>query len=110
MKIDIEGFDEHCVQSLMGSSKEKPSLPKYISVEALPHEPVVRMLNLLGCQKFKVVDQSIFPGGSSGPWGEDALDMFDGNRWLNFTILQRKYPTAKNGIITNWHDVHAKCE
>lgn len=53
MKIDIEGFDQFCVESLDPSN----AIPKYISCEASD----IHLLNLLkekGYSKFKIISQS----------------------------------------------------
>lgn len=110
MKIDIEGKDYGCVQSLQMTDdpQQSPSpLPTYISVEGLPTGDVAALLKVLGYDVFKVVDQSPFDG-ASGPFGDNANDVFEGRRWLPWdAIVARKYPTVINGTVRHWYDVHA---
>lgn len=104
MKIDIEGRDLDCLKSLEGF----PFLPKYISVEGLPNADLENMFFKLGYQKFKVVDQSIFADGASGPFGENCSDVFSNKKWLKWSeIEKREYPTIINGTVRHWYDIHA---
>jgi FkbM family methyltransferase len=54
-KIDIEGSDHLCLADLEAASR-----PRYISVEALPRQPLLERLADLGYNRFKVVDQARF--------------------------------------------------
>lgn len=104
MKIDIEGMDTLCLQTLL-NFKEKPD---FISIESdkvsfqkLKDE--IALFNKLGYNKFKAVNQSAverlkeplnthegnflnykFTYGSSGPFGRDLPDKWVKNRWIIF--------------------------
>jgi FkbM family methyltransferase len=129
LKIDVEGYEPSCVQSLAG----RP-LPRYISAEdnwAITDDGKPAFLVLLrdvGYRKFKLISQhdhtalprnspvgreasansrSGFPEGSSGPWGEES----DG-KWLDFDNAVMAYFDAKELDAIQggdfWVDWHAK--
>lgn len=109
MKVDIEGLDRSCVESLERIDKELR--PKYMSVENV-HEKMMGSLRRLGYDGFKVVNQlklqlntNVMNRGRSGAWGEDAIDERYGKRWM------KNEADVLEGLISNgsaWYDLHAR--
>jgi FkbM family methyltransferase len=107
IKIDIEGSDGICLRQLRDSCAPE-LLPPYLSFE-LNCWPDLRLAHRdLGYTRFKLVPQSAnkvsaptgddavpLSGGalwSSGPWGEDAVDVHGrrGDRsWVDMATLER---------------------
>lgn len=105
LKIDIEGKDLDCLQSFLG---DKYLLPRYMSVEGLPNTEFGQIFLALGYKKFKVVDQSNFGNGASGPFGEDSIDFHKNKEWSTWKeIAERTYETVVNGTVSHWYDIHA---
>eukprot|EP00737_Agarophyton_chilense_P000354 gb/GEZJ01000399.1/.p1 GENE.gb/GEZJ01000399.1/~~gb/GEZJ01000399.1/.p1 ORF type:complete len:420 (-),score=61.74 gb/GEZJ01000399.1/:419-1678(-) len=115
MKIDIEGKDRACLESL--ESLPESDRPKYASIENVT-ELDINILLKLGYKKFKVVNQNLLQEGTtdeeeghSGPWGEDADDAFVAKRWQSADELKKRLP-LKNKMILNgvertaWYDLH----
>lgn len=116
MKIDIEGLDRACLQSL--ASLSIAQRPKYTSIEnvALPD---INILLSLGYTKFKVVNQNRLQEGTtdeeeghSGPWGENAVDQLSGKNWQTAAELKKRIPLPNRMIVdgiqrTIWYDMHA---
>lgn len=105
LKIDIEGKDLDCLQSFLGN---EILLPRYVSVEGLPNAEFEQIFLALGYKKFKVVDQSNFRNGASGPFGEYSIDFHKKMEWSTWKeIRERKYETVINGTVSHWYDIHA---
>lgn len=70
-KIDIEGQDQKCLESIL----ELPSTmrPKYVSVEAQSQSEMVELMSAAGYSAFKMVWQTPYHH-TSGPFGEFAYD------------------------------------
>lgn len=105
MKIDIEGYDDLVLPSLM----QVDCKPKYISVEASNPKCLTHLIDI-GYNKFKLISQGkitkqknkdwIFTEGSSGNFAEQTP-----SRWLSAkTLLQKFSKLPKN----DWFDIHAK--
>jgi hypothetical protein len=76
-----------CLEALL----EFPERPQYISIEAglKSFEETFNELSLLwllGYRRFKIVNQALFDGTSSGPFGEEAP-----GRWMSIEETFRKY-------------------
>jgi FkbM family methyltransferase len=117
MKIDIEGYDMACIQSvaLLGNAY----LPTYVSVEG-PSVEKVDFFSNHGYRRFKIQSmKQVLPdfyalngisamgkGGASGPWGEAAIDIESGRRWRSAhdVVAEMKKMTGKDG---DWYDLHA---
>lgn len=105
LKIDIEGRDVDCIRSLIGYPH---LLPRYISIEGLPNAEFAQIFRALGYKKFKVVDQSQYLQGASGPFGEESIDVHKYKIWSSWEELAaRTYVTMLNGTIIKWYDIHA---
>lgn len=118
MKIDIEGMDRACFRSL--GALPQAMLPRYISIEnVFPWD--IDELTTLGYSRFKVVSQALLEyasvgknmKGNSGPWGDEAEDVFIGKEWHTRAQLKDKLPLAKMIILPTevtikaWYDLHA---
>lgn len=80
MKIDIEGGDQFCLAAL--NTLKRSLLPKYVSNEIANLRIELKMLLNAGYNRFKLVDQAPFRGrGSSGGFGEFAMDFSYGLNW-----------------------------
>lgn len=100
MKIDIEGYESKCISTIKKNNK-----PKYISTEIDKNIKVAIQLQRLGYTKFKLVNQEDnIPYGSSGEFGEDAIDFEDGRKWCNYLELLNKIKKLSNQA---WFDIHA---
>lgn len=118
IKIDIESRNYGCVQSIL-EELYAHERPRYMSVETVTLE-FLTMFRKHGYRWFKAVDQlSLQQGvhesleGWSGPWGENAVDVNYGTRWLTFDEMivrvplpQTKFEDSKNKTL--WYDLHAK--
>ena len=114
MKIDIEGGDQFCLAAL--STLKQSHLPKYVSNEIANLRIEVNMLVKAGYNRFKIVDQAPFRG-SSGGFGEFALDFSHGLTWR--TKKQMEIFMNDKGLFENldvlkycpkqhcWFDLHA---
>lgn len=116
MKIDIEGYDMQCIQSvaLLG----RAYLPYYVSVEG-PDAGKIDTFVRLGYTRFKIQSMkgvlntfyktnnvsAMGTGGGSGPWGEDAIDIEIGHAWRNRNeaIAALVQETGADG---DWYDLH----
>mmetsp|Transcript_3080 Transcript_3080/g.4795 ORF Transcript_3080/g.4795 Transcript_3080/m.4795 type:complete len:282 (+) Transcript_3080:90-935(+) len=122
MKIDIEGRDVACIESLKNTTVR----PKYLSIEQgganIPElSRYLDVLESLGYKHFKLVDQRPFdtPGfQSSGPFGEFAQDIETGLQFrTKQQLLSGKECDGNSHLIkqdfgsksdTAWCDIHAK--
>ena len=77
LKIDIEGNDIHCIESLSADN-----LPKYISIEADGTYNDLKKLKELGYTKFKCISQFYFLPVQSSPAIETKI-----NKWLSMLNL-----------------------
>ncbi len=105
MKIDIEGYEIHCLNKLRKDFK-----PKYISAEVGNNIKVAVKLRKIGYNKFKLIDQQRNqPHGSSGEFGNNAIDFETNKNW-------KTYPEILNSLkklaFPNpaWFDIHATYE
>lgn len=118
MKVDIEGLDDVCVQSL-AEITEVERRPRYVSVENVNGRKL-DMLIALGYNRFKAVVQNGFDrnqkdertNGHSGPWGERAKDYVKGVQWADEMEMRERLPlpgtTSKPGEKgRQWYDLHA---
>lgn len=133
LKVDIEGYDIHCIESITPGNK-----PRYLSCEARSVE-LLDVLRSKGYTKFKMINQangfrkfsyveevlflpSLFfkivwklrkfflPNtilcGSSGPFGEQTS-----GKWESYEVTKENYLSYhKNGRTINrlsWYDFHA---
>ena len=107
-KIDIEGADVFCLDSLMNCPKE--FIPEYISVEADNTGLIDKMVQI-GYTKFKLVSQGYmnerkfkdwqFQEGSSGTFGEDTE-----GPWLTKEEVIEQFHQSHPPYV--WYDFHAK--
>lgn len=115
-KVDIEGYDMMCVRSMLGLRTEQR--PQYLSVENV-FLPLVDSLVEAGYHGFKAVDQGALQTGLvgdeegiSGPWGDEAVDVLEGKKWLSAEALKRRVlPRSKiigGRTVVIWYDMHAK--
>lgn len=118
LKVDVEGMDRTCLQSLSDLPREKR--PRYVSKENV-EEADFGVLLSLGYTKFKAVNQAVLESrfqndpnmrGTSGPWGENAVDMFVGNNWQTIEELKARMPLPKSAMVDGhrwnaWYDLHA---
>lgn len=116
MKIDIEGMDKACLISLGNVAVERR--PKYVSKENV-HKNDLLLLTALGYKKFKVVNQAVLQDGlvgddegHSGPWGEDARDVWTGIRWQTKEDILKRLPLPEKIMLdgkerSGWYDIHA---
>ena len=118
LKIDIEGMDMVCLNSLKDVKLEER--PLYISMENVWPQ-CLDTLTDLGYDSFKVVDQlnvswkrPIEAKGGSGPWGEDAVDYKHGMLWsTKEEVLRRinvmpRWKIWRELNMSIWYDVHGK--
>lgn len=118
MKIDIEGMDVACLNSL--KKLDPDQRPRYVSMENVWLQ-VVQLLENLGYDGFKVVDQlntswnrPAEAKDGSGPWGEDAVDYESGLSWLSSEEILSRMPNMprwkvwKNLNLSIWYDVHGR--
>lgn len=119
VKIDIEGLDSVCVESI--AALPFSQRPKYISVENVSKYSI-NWLRSAGYAQFKAVNQlehdlnlSLDSAlrGYSGPWGEDALDYLSGTQWTSADEMLNRLPLPTNMTINGknrrvWYDLHAK--
>ena len=117
MKIDIEGADMHCLETL----KAFDAKPAYVSIEAIEQDiekqkRQIELLTELGYDAFKAVQQARmhrrtlplksaegldvphqFPKGSSGPFGSDLT-----GKWRDSTTITAEYDAifARNRRFT----------
>ncbi|KAI0561022.1 methyltransferase FkbM family [Gracilaria domingensis] len=115
-KIDIEGKDRACLESLEVLTES--DRPKYTSIENVT-ELDIDILLRLGYKKFKVVNQNVLQQGvsdevegHSGPWGEDAVDAFTGKRWQTADEVKNRLPLTTKMVLDGkelhaWYDLHA---
>ena len=93
LKIDINGEDAVCIESLGGLPAAL--MPQYLSAEVLSTpalEQVLALVESLGYGGFKLVRQgrySHLTAHLSGPLGEQALDMAVGARWRSAGAVRR---------------------
>lgn len=118
MKIDIEGMDVVCLNSLLRVQKSKR--PRYVSVENVDMRLLWTLANL-GYTKFKVVNQALIESkymndplmrGNSGLWGDKAVDQFKNQEWHTFEELKALIPVPQKTVINGkvwaaWWDLHA---
>lgn len=118
IKIDIESRSYGCVESIL-SELYAHERPRYMSVENVTPE-FLNLFRKYDYRWFKAVDQLALQQGVvksldgwSGPWGENAVDVEYGTRWLTFDKMMARVPLARtkfeNGKNkTMWYDLHAK--
>lgn len=120
-KIDIEGLDYTCVESI--ATLPVNQRPKYISVENV-FPSSVDLLVSAGYGLFKAVNQlehgykylkSPKERGHSGPWGENALDYLTGTKWVDVEEMRNRLPLPTNGSYGGktfriWFDLHGKLQ
>jgi FkbM family methyltransferase len=116
MKIDIEGYDMECIQSvaLLG----RAYLPDYVSVEG-PDARKIEAFVLLGYSRFKIQSMqrvlgsfyrennvtAMGVGGGSGPWGEQAVDIELGRAWRSQSSALAALGRL-SGAGGDWYDLH----
>lgn len=115
LKIDIEGRDTACLESLWTLPAERR--PDYVSVENVTPAHI-ELLRGLGYGRQKVVDQRIIydayvgqPSllGNSGPFGDAAIDTVRGQGWASAAELNARLPLPdKVGGVGRWYDLHGK--
>ncbi len=118
LKVDVEGMDKTCLRSLADLPLDER--PQFVSKENV--EPGdLEMLQKLGYNKFKAVNQALLEHkfmnnaamrGTSGPWGEDAVDAFVGKKWQTFKEMDARMPLSKRADVNGkkwrvWYDLHA---
>lgn len=116
MKIDIEGLDRKCLESL--KTVEETVRPTFVSIENV-WEYDVNLLLELGYVKFKVVNQAALQvdvsqedEGHSGPWGDEAEDVVSGRNWRSADQVLKSLPlpesiTIRGKMYKGWYDLHA---
>lgn len=115
LKIDIEGRDTACLESLWTLPADRR--PDYVSVENVTPAHI-ELLSGLGYGRQKVVDQRIIydayvgqPSllGNSGPFGDAAIDTVRGKGWASAAELNARLPLpGKVGGVGTWYDLHGK--
>jgi len=115
LKIDIEGRDTACLESLWGLPEERR--PDYVSVENVTPAHV-ELLQGLGYGRQKVVDQRVIHDryigqaalvGNSGPFGEAAIDTGHGEGWASAEEVAARLPLPEQvGGVGVWYDLHGK--
>lgn len=93
MKIDIEGADSYCLNSLRNLSV----LPTYVSAEFHRYRTEFKLLKAAGYNRFKIVDQSKFRRARSGGFGEFAIDIKYGMDWRHLGQMRRFFESAPKG-------------
>lgn len=130
MKIDIEGAEPGCFESMETLVANGVSLPKFISAE-VTNPNYVDMLHKLGYKRFKLVNQAQLMNkgkGHSGPWGDNAFDCRVGKEWRTYKEVREEVVRVnmpkdpdnmdaqcprgvsdirEEGIANVWYDVHA---
>lgn len=118
IKIDVEGADQMVLDQLAA----QPVLPDYVSVEDCRFGfDYARTLSQAGYQAFQLVDQSqvpgtvdpksghVFPQGSSGLFGPDLPDFWEGHD--DFVETYATTVRSREGVRlaprTRWWDIHA---
>lgn len=100
LKVDVEGMDKTCLRSLF--DLDGALRPQFVSKENLDITDF-EYLGELGYTKFKVVNQAVLElkfkddptmRGSSGPWGNEAEDMFVGREWQSAEELKISHATT----------------
>ena len=101
LKIDIEGADILALAQLAASDAR----PAYVSVEDCRFGPeYLRTLAGAGYGGFKLIDQSVLPPGTSGPFGEDTP-----GEWMTLSHMRSHYWGAKRDRTPGqWFDIHAR--
>lgn len=132
-KIDVEGHDDYCIQSLERSKE----LPKFVSVEATVGNFAKRM-SAIGYKQFKIISQVViqhvtlpfppregryvnaaFTGVMSGPFGDETY-----GPWLSVADLEAEYERCarkeyegslhellgcpRELFLDSWFDIHAR--
>ena len=105
LKIDVEGVDHVVLDQLRGG----PLLPACVSVEDCRFGfDYMETLAACGYDGFKLLDQSTFPAGASGPLGRDI----EGD-WLSYNDMVEHYATTvrdregnRLAPRTRWWDIH----
>lgn len=106
LKIDIEGADRIALDQL----RNRPELPQYLSVEDCRFGPqYIDTLASYGYSRFRLSDQTLWPKGSSGPFGEDLP-----GQWMSYDQMIDVYHNTvrrQNGRrlapAETWYDIHA---
>jgi FkbM family methyltransferase len=133
LKIDIEGFDEHCIADV----ERAEELPRFVSTEATVSNFGQRMA-AKGYGSFKIISQywiqslacprppreglyvdQAFTGFSSGPFGEETY-----GSWLDLAAFEAEYKACAERIYAgslheklgcpeeifqeSWFDFHAR--
>lgn len=116
LKIDIEGLDRVCLESI--ANLEANKRPKYVSVENV-HSHFLNIMTHMGYSRFKAVNQarlelgvSADVKGYSGPWGEHAVDDLTGTRWQTKEEILERLPLNDTMVYEGqerkaWYDLHA---
>eukprot|EP00747_Dinoflagellata_sp_TGD_P202869 gnl/TRDRNA2_/TRDRNA2_76452_c0_seq1.p1 gnl/TRDRNA2_/TRDRNA2_76452_c0~~gnl/TRDRNA2_/TRDRNA2_76452_c0_seq1.p1 ORF type:complete len:220 (+),score=30.94 gnl/TRDRNA2_/TRDRNA2_76452_c0_seq1:98-661(+) len=130
VKIDVEGSDLDCIESLLLSvAAQGGPLPSSVSVEAMighaGRADIERTLDLLrtlrnaGYVRFKLCRQAIFNPpfwgaqlASSGPFGEVATDWKTGLAWRTADEVAGDFEEilsirGQGGLVAEWFDLHA---
>jgi FkbM family methyltransferase len=119
LKIDIEGKDKYCLESL--SQCCHSDYPKYISIEA-HNSDYLFLLKQMGYTKFKIVSQVDVPkqstldwefvSGSSGGFGEDTPNEWKDVDWVLYDWLHLRYGNEHLSTLNkqDWFDFHATKE
>lgn len=128
VKCDIEGGDIHVLEGLLRCPAE--TRPRHFSIEAHSADYLAYM-RVLGYTQYKLVNQNlnwiqkcpnpplegtfveghVFPGDSSGPFGEEAP-----GKWISFEDCAHLYLSLKRAaasyptISIAWYDFHGKRE
>lgn len=117
LKIDIEGLDRACVESIATLAPELR--PTYLSVENV-QPAVVHRLAQLGYDAFKAVNQAKLQldaedemSGYSGPWGEHAVDDITATNWQTKQQMLARLPLNDTIVVGGkvhvaWYDLQAR--
>lgn len=119
IKIDIEGRDTACLNSLHTLPRE--SRPTYVSVENV-NEVHIDLLTALGYTSQKAVDQRVIHArymgqpdllGNSGPFGDAAVHLSGGTEWVSASEVRALLPLPERYEPTGegmWYDLHGRLE
>jgi len=107
IKVDIEEYDFHCLTPLRKDYK-----PKYISFELSKDRGILDLEKMkeIGFTKFKLVNQrKITPFGTSGDFGDNAIDITTGMKWRTYDEIidsVKKVLKEYETIGNVWYDIH----
>ncbi|GAB0493269.1 hypothetical protein MMPV_004545 [Pyropia vietnamensis] len=119
MKIDIEGRDTACLNSL--HTLPRASRPTFVSVENV-NEAHIDLLSALGYTSQKAVDQRVIHArymgqpdllGNSGPFGDAAVHLSGKTEWVSAQEVRGLLPLPERHEPTGegmWYDLHGRLE